>query len=156
MASSKRCNANSARKRTWSAFACRRCAEGLGHLCEHMHETGIGFGIPGAFADRLRIPNATLGANVHQLPDELAAYRLDTYHHYETRTLRRQLNGGAWTTVRQVSYVYYDGTQAHGNAGDLMTATVKDGAGNALDTSYYRYYTMGDLENNRIELYQPL
>jgi threonine dehydrogenase-like Zn-dependent dehydrogenase len=32
---------------------------GLGHLCEHMHETGIGFSIPGAFADRLRIPNAT-------------------------------------------------------------------------------------------------
>jgi 2-desacetyl-2-hydroxyethyl bacteriochlorophyllide A dehydrogenase len=52
--------------------ACRRCAEGLGHLCEHMHETGIGFGIPGAFADRLRIPNATLGANVHRLPDELS------------------------------------------------------------------------------------
>jgi (R,R)-butanediol dehydrogenase/meso-butanediol dehydrogenase/diacetyl reductase len=51
---------------------CRRCAEGLGHLCEHMHETGIGFGIPGAFADRLRIPNATLGANVHHLPDELS------------------------------------------------------------------------------------
>jgi 2-desacetyl-2-hydroxyethyl bacteriochlorophyllide A dehydrogenase len=51
---------------------CRRCTEGLGHLCEHMHETGIGFGIPGAFADRLRIPNATLGANVHRLPDELS------------------------------------------------------------------------------------
>lgn len=52
--------------------ACRRCAEGLGHLCEHMHETGIGFGIPGAFADRLRIPNATLGVNVHRLPEELS------------------------------------------------------------------------------------
>ena len=51
---------------------CRRCAEGLGHLCEHMHETGIGFGIPGAFADRLRIPNATLGVNTHRLPDELS------------------------------------------------------------------------------------
>jgi (R,R)-butanediol dehydrogenase/meso-butanediol dehydrogenase/diacetyl reductase len=51
---------------------CRRCGEGLGHLCEHMHETGIGFGIPGAFADRLRIPDATLGVNVHRLPDELS------------------------------------------------------------------------------------
>ena len=50
---------------------CRRCREGLGHLCEHMHETGIGFGIPGAFADRLRIPNATLGVNTHLLPEEL-------------------------------------------------------------------------------------
>ncbi|HXH97049.1 MAG TPA: alcohol dehydrogenase catalytic domain-containing protein, partial [Gaiellaceae bacterium] len=51
---------------------CRRCNEGLGHLCEQMHETGIGFGIPGAFADRVRIPNATLGVNTHLLPDELS------------------------------------------------------------------------------------
>jgi 2-desacetyl-2-hydroxyethyl bacteriochlorophyllide A dehydrogenase len=51
---------------------CIRCAEGLGHLCLHMHETGIGFGIPGAFADRLRIPNATLGVNTYRLPDELS------------------------------------------------------------------------------------
>ena len=52
--------------------SCRRCREGYGHLCEHMHETGIGFGIPGAFADRLRIPNATRGVNVHALPEELS------------------------------------------------------------------------------------
>lgn len=52
--------------------ACRRCREGLGHLCEHMHETGIGFGIPGAFADRVRIPNATVGVNTYLLPDELS------------------------------------------------------------------------------------
>jgi len=51
---------------------CRRCREGNGHLCEHMHETGIGFGLPGAFADRVRIPNARLGANVHALPEELS------------------------------------------------------------------------------------
>lgn len=51
--------------------SCRRCREGNGHLCEHMHERGIGFGIPGAFADRLRIPDAELGVNVHKLPDEL-------------------------------------------------------------------------------------
>ena len=51
---------------------CRRCNEGLGHLCEHMHETGIGFGIQGAFADRVRIPNATLGVNTHVLPETLS------------------------------------------------------------------------------------
>ncbi len=51
---------------------CRRCREGNGHLCEHMHETGIGFGLPGAFADRVRIPNARLGVNVHALPEELS------------------------------------------------------------------------------------
>ena len=51
---------------------CRRCREGLGHLCERMHENGIGFGIPGAFAERVRIPNATLGINAHLLPEELS------------------------------------------------------------------------------------
>jgi (R,R)-butanediol dehydrogenase/meso-butanediol dehydrogenase/diacetyl reductase len=51
---------------------CRRCDEGLGHLCERMHETGIGFGIQGAFAERVRIPNATLGVNAHVLPEALS------------------------------------------------------------------------------------
>src|SRR5439155_16670390 len=34
-------------------------------------------------------------------------------------TLRRQLNGGSWTTVRQVAYDYYDGTsqKPYGNLG---------------------------------------
>jgi RHS repeat-associated protein len=60
-------------------------------------------------------------------------------------TERRQVNGGAWTTVRQVQYGYYDGTQQYGgNLGDLMTATVLDGNNNVLDTSYYRYYTAGN------------
>jgi hypothetical protein len=58
-------------------------------------------------------------------------------------TLRRKINSGSWTTVRQVDYTYYDGTQSYGNAGDLMKAVVRDGSGNALDTSYYRYYTAG-------------
>ncbi len=56
-------------------------------------------------------------------------------------TLRRQVNGGAWSTVRQAQYTYYDGVLAHGNQGDLMLAQVLDGAGNVLDTNYYRYYT---------------
>jgi (R,R)-butanediol dehydrogenase/meso-butanediol dehydrogenase/diacetyl reductase len=51
---------------------CKHCVEGLGHLCLRMHETGIGFGIPGAFADRVRIPNARLGVNTYRLPDELS------------------------------------------------------------------------------------
>jgi 2-desacetyl-2-hydroxyethyl bacteriochlorophyllide A dehydrogenase len=51
---------------------CRRCGEGLGHLCERMHERGIGFGIQGAFADRVRIPDATAGVNVHPLPPGLS------------------------------------------------------------------------------------
>ena len=51
---------------------CRRCREGIEHLCERMHERGIGFGYPGAFAERLLIPGAELGVNVHRLPDELS------------------------------------------------------------------------------------
>jgi RHS repeat-associated protein len=56
-------------------------------------------------------------------------------------TLRRKINGGSYNTVRQALYTYYDGTQAHGNLGDLMTAQIKDGNGNVLATDYYRYYT---------------
>jgi RHS repeat-associated protein len=55
-------------------------------------------------------------------------------------TLRRQVNGGSWTTIRQVAYTYYDGVLAHGNANDLRTAAIEDGSGNVLDTKYYRYY----------------
>jgi RHS repeat-associated protein len=55
-------------------------------------------------------------------------------------TLRRQVTGGSWTSIRQVAYTYYDGVLAHGNAGDLRTATIQDGSGNTLDTKYYRYY----------------
>jgi hypothetical protein len=65
-------------------------------------------------------------------------------------TLRTKVNGGAWTTIRQVQYAYYDGTQTYGgNAGDLMTATVMDGSSNVLQTSYYRYYTQADLNNGQ-------
>jgi RHS repeat-associated protein len=61
-------------------------------------------------------------------------------------TLRRKVNSGSWTTVRQVAYTYYDGvTNASlGNAGDLELAVIEDGSGNALDTYYYRYYVSGD------------
>jgi RHS repeat-associated protein len=59
----------------------------------------------------------------------------------QSETLRRQVNGGAWGTVRQVQYGYYDGTTGNGNLGDLKTVVVQDASGNALDTSYYRYDT---------------
>lgn len=47
---------------------CRRCREGARHLCEVWNTRSIAFGLPGAFAERLRIPNAVLGHNVHALP----------------------------------------------------------------------------------------
>jgi (R,R)-butanediol dehydrogenase / meso-butanediol dehydrogenase / diacetyl reductase len=49
--------------------ACRRCREGAGHLCEVWNTRSIAFGLPGAFAERLRIPHAVAGQNVHRLPD---------------------------------------------------------------------------------------
>ncbi|MFL5245944.1 MAG: RHS repeat domain-containing protein [Gemmataceae bacterium] len=59
-------------------------------------------------------------------------------------TLRRQVNGGAFSTVRQTQYSYYGLTANHGNYGDLMMAVVKDGAGTTLDTSYSRNYVPSD------------
>ena len=58
-------------------------------------------------------------------------------------TLRRQVGGGSWTTVRQAVYTYYDGTQSYGNAGDLLSEQIKDASGNTLDTTYFRYYQAG-------------
>ncbi len=56
-------------------------------------------------------------------------------------TLRRKVDSGSWSTVRKAEYAYYDGVEAHGSLLDLKTAVVKDGSGNVLDTTYYRYYT---------------
>jgi 2-desacetyl-2-hydroxyethyl bacteriochlorophyllide A dehydrogenase len=51
--------------------ACPRCREGNRHLCEVWTQRSIGYGLPGGFAERLRIPDAVLDGNVHRLPDEL-------------------------------------------------------------------------------------
>jgi streptogramin lyase len=59
--------------------------------------------------------------------------------------LRRSTDGGTtWSTVRQALYSYYATLDVKGNLGDLHTAQVEDGAGNVLDTSYYRYYRPGE------------
>jgi RHS repeat-associated protein len=64
--------------------------------------------------------------------------------------LRREPAGGSFGTVRQVDYAYYTGSEPpgldHGNQGDLKTATIRDGAGAALDVKYYRYYKPGDAD----------
>jgi len=51
---------------------CRQCLEGRAHLCETWTRRSVGYGIPGAFAERLWIPQAVLGGNVHRVPDGLA------------------------------------------------------------------------------------
>ncbi|MCK9248308.1 MAG: alcohol dehydrogenase catalytic domain-containing protein [Solirubrobacteraceae bacterium] len=48
---------------------CARCAEGEIQLCEAGHAQNIGYGSPGAFADRVLVPRATLGETVFHLPD---------------------------------------------------------------------------------------
>jgi (R,R)-butanediol dehydrogenase / meso-butanediol dehydrogenase / diacetyl reductase len=47
---------------------CHRCRRGDGHLCERWTTRSIAFGLPGAFAERLRIPDVVVGTNVHRLP----------------------------------------------------------------------------------------
>ena len=49
--------------------ACARCAEGRYNLCGVAWTTAIAYGKPGAFAERVRVPNARLGQNVFKLPD---------------------------------------------------------------------------------------
>jgi hypothetical protein len=63
----------------------------------------------------------------------------------ENLTLRRSTdNGNTWSVVQQVQYTYYQGTHvgddAFGNLDDLKTAVVEDAHGNAISTTYYRYY----------------
>lgn len=50
---------------------CPRCRDGRFNLCAQAWTTGIAYGRPGAFAERLRIPGATLGENVFKLPDHV-------------------------------------------------------------------------------------
>ncbi|MBO0870192.1 MAG: alcohol dehydrogenase catalytic domain-containing protein, partial [Micromonosporaceae bacterium] len=50
---------------------CRRCREGARHLCQVWTTRSIAYGLPGAFAELLRIPDAVLGGNVHRLPENV-------------------------------------------------------------------------------------
>ncbi len=50
---------------------CAACRAGRRHLCETWTTRSIAYGLPGAFAERVRIPDATLGDNVFKLPDPM-------------------------------------------------------------------------------------
>jgi 2-desacetyl-2-hydroxyethyl bacteriochlorophyllide A dehydrogenase len=52
-------------------WACPACRAGEVQLCVQAFAPGIGFGLPGAFAERLLIPGALLGRTVFKLPDDL-------------------------------------------------------------------------------------
>lgn len=47
---------------------CPRCLEGHPHVCETGLSASIAYGLPGAFAELVRVPDAVLGGNVHVLP----------------------------------------------------------------------------------------
>src|SRR5262249_54246121 len=65
-------------------------------------------------------------------------------------TQRRGPDSSHYTPARIVVFTYYPGGTTGGNAGDLESATVctmdpcAAGNTNALDTSYYRYFLVGD------------
>jgi len=48
---------------------CRACRTGAVQQCARAFAPGIGFGLPGAFAERVHIPRARAGRTVFQLPD---------------------------------------------------------------------------------------
>ena len=50
---------------------CDRCREGLIHLCEAGHAMNIGYGLRGAFADRVLVPRAIPGQTIFRLPDSI-------------------------------------------------------------------------------------
>ena len=47
---------------------CPRCLEGHPHVCETGLSASIAYGLPGAFAELVRVPEAVVGGNVHLLP----------------------------------------------------------------------------------------
>ena len=49
--------------------SCPRCLEGYPLLCERQAGNVLGAGLPGSFAEYLRIPSARLGRSVFRLPD---------------------------------------------------------------------------------------
>lgn len=50
-------------------YRCPACMKGDYHLCYNIFGQAIAYGLPGAFAEFLRVPLATLGRNVFKLPD---------------------------------------------------------------------------------------
>jgi 2-desacetyl-2-hydroxyethyl bacteriochlorophyllide A dehydrogenase len=48
---------------------CPRCLEGSGHLCEVGLSASVAYGLPGAFAQYVRVPDAIVGGNLFLIPD---------------------------------------------------------------------------------------
>jgi len=50
---------------------CPRCLEGSTHLCEVGLSASVAYGLPGAFAEFVRVPNAIVGGNIFIIPDNV-------------------------------------------------------------------------------------
>ncbi len=50
---------------------CPRCLEGATHLCETGLAASVAYGLPGAFAEFVRVPKAVLGGNIYKIPDNV-------------------------------------------------------------------------------------
>jgi 2-desacetyl-2-hydroxyethyl bacteriochlorophyllide A dehydrogenase len=48
---------------------CPRCLDGATHLCETALAASIAYGLPGAFAEYVRVPDVVVGGNLHRIPD---------------------------------------------------------------------------------------
>jgi 2-desacetyl-2-hydroxyethyl bacteriochlorophyllide A dehydrogenase len=48
---------------------CPRCLDGATHLCEVGLAESVAYGLPGAFAEFVRVPHVVLGGNVFKIPD---------------------------------------------------------------------------------------
>jgi 2-desacetyl-2-hydroxyethyl bacteriochlorophyllide A dehydrogenase len=55
-----------------ACYTCEACVRGETHLCYNVTGQAIAYGLPGALAEYLRIPRATLGRNVFHLPAALS------------------------------------------------------------------------------------
>ena len=50
---------------------CPRCLDGSTHLCETGLSASIAYGLPGAFAEYVRVPDVVVGGNLHLIPDSV-------------------------------------------------------------------------------------
>jgi threonine dehydrogenase-like Zn-dependent dehydrogenase len=50
---------------------CYWCQNHQYTLCPDLFKNSTGYGLPGAFAEYVKIPNAILGINSHQIPEEI-------------------------------------------------------------------------------------
>jgi len=104
--------------------SCPMCLEGYYNLCFNKFNQGLGYGLPGAFAEFVRIPKAKLDHFIYKLPDEISYDEAALIEPLATSLHAVQL--GAPRMARDKAIVFGAGTignfviQALKNAAPLM------------------------------------